>query len=392
MTHPLERILRKEKKLAIGLMSGTSVDGIDAALVEISGYGIATNISLVHYIEYPYAADMCDEILTLSQPGNGSVDQVCRMNILIGERFSSAVKVLLEEAKCQAGQVDFIGSHGQTVHHLPHDGEIYGYHVNGTLQIGEPAIIAGRTGITTVADFRPADMAFGGQGAPLVPFFDYIIFRSDQVSRCLVNIGGICNIAFLSANCALHDVLAFDTGPGNMVIDYCAQKLFSLPYDKSGKIGRSGAVSEKLLTDLLKHSYFGKQPPKSTGREMFGQTFAKQFIQVAKEAGLNNADIVATATHFTVESLAMSLECLNSAPDEIIVSGGGAQNSFLMDSLQLKLPSTKVAVTDEYGIPSNAKEAMCFAALANETLCGNPSNVASATGASASAVLGKICF
>lgn len=388
-------IRNKPEKLAIGLMSGTSVDGIDAALVKIKNHGLQTELQLLHFLTYPYPDGLQKVILENSTPGKGSVEQICSLNVLLGEIFAEAVQAILKKAKVKASKIGFIGSHGQTVHHLPEAQKQFGHSIKATLQLGEPAVIAKRTGILTVADFRPADMALGGQGAPLVPYFDFIMFRSPNTNRALLNIGGIANFTILKKSCQLKDVLAYDTGPGNMVIDYLTQELLFQRYDKNGKIALSGKISKNLLKFLLKHPYFEIPPPKSTGREKFGAEFYHRLLAEAKERHLEPRDIVATASELTVCTIWQSYNKYVAPKlkvDEFIVSGGGAKNRYLMRSLQQKMPDVSLRASDDYGIPSDAKEAICFAVLANETIAGHPNNVPSATGAKKATVLGKICL
>ncbi len=375
-------------------MSGTSVDGIDAALVTITGAGAGAAVELQHFLDFPYPRGLGQEIIALSRPGAGSVDTICRMNVLLGELFAEAALALLQEASVLPERVDFIGSHGQTVQHLPEKEPFFGHEIHGTLQIGEPAVIARRTGIVTVADFRPADMAAGGQGAPLVPYFDYVRFRSSEETRLLINIGGIGNVTRLRKGCGLDEVIACDSGPGNMVIDCLVRNLFDRDFDRGGEIALSGSVSAELLDIALQHPYLQLKPPKSTGRELFGADFSQKLLAAARKLGLAKADIVATAAELTVRTLvAMCRELLGAeSPGVVIVSGGGSSNRYLMSRLGEELAPAPVQTSDARGVPSGAKEAICFALLANETLCGNPCNVPSATGAQGPAILGKICL
>ncbi len=385
---------KKPERVAVGLISGTSVDGVDAALVKVRGSSSATQIAFLDFLTHPYPVGLPEVIIENSQPGHGSVDRICSLNAVLGEVFAEAVLLLLKRAGASPAEVDFIGSHGQTVHHLPIESEVFGFRCRSTLQLGEPCVIAKRTGILTVADFRPSDMALGGEGAPLVPYFDFIMFRSEQQTRALVNIGGIANITLLPKAGDASAVLALDTGPGNMVIDKVMQRLFGLPYDAGGKVAAQGKASEKLLTELLQHPYFGKRPPKSTGREEFGADFAEGLIERAEGLGLTPEATVATAAELTVRSLFQSYD-RDLRPvaraSEFIVSGGGVHNQYLMRRLA-EISGMPVNKIDKYGVPSDAKEAICFAVLANETLHGVPSSLPSATGAARSAVLGKICL
>ncbi|MFQ5709073.1 MAG: anhydro-N-acetylmuramic acid kinase [bacterium] len=390
----LQKLFTKQEKHAVGLISGTSLDGVDAALVRIKNHGLATELELLHFITMPYPAPLKEKLLELSTPGQGSVDEICRVNVLLGEIFADAVSHLLDAAGVQAADVDLIGSHGQTVQHLPRERVDFGYKTRSTLQLGEPSVIAKRTGIITVADFRQADMAVGGEGAPLVPYFDFVVFRSAEKNRALLNLGGIANLTILRKNCSLEEVLAFDSGPANMLIDELMHRLFKKPFDENGVIARSGQPSKKLLARALQHDYFGRKPPKSTGREEFGMAFCTKFLEQANRLKLTPSDIVATAAEFTALSIWNSYRDFVAPEiplDELIVSGGGTRNAAVMESLRLKFKGIVVTPIDTYGIPADAKEAICFAVLANETLAGHANNVPAATGASQPTVLGKIC-
>lgn len=391
----LQRLVTNPRRRVIGLMSGTSVDGVDAALVDIAGSGWSSDLAFQHFLSFPYPNGLKEHILECSTAGQGSIDALCRLNVLLGEIFAEAALALVREAGLEPSQVDVIGSHGQTVHHLPEPLDHFGYPVRATLQLGEPAVIARRTGVVTVADFRPADMAAGGQGAPLVPYFDYVAFRSSEQSRALLNIGGIANFTVLKQNATLDDVVAFDTGPGNMLIDALMHKLFKKPFDKNGAVAGRGQVSGELLDLAMKHPFIDKKPPKSTGREAFGEAFCEQFMENGNRLGLNPEDLVATATAFTAEAIRRNYERFVQSwcpITELIVSGGGAHNPSLMRALRERFHGASLATIDDYGIPADAKEAVCFALLANETIAGNANNVPSATGAQQPAILGKICL
>lgn len=393
--HPLQKLFSKEKKLAVGLISGTSLDGVDAALLEIRNHGTDTEIRLIQFQSQPYPPGLKETILENSTPGRGRVDALCRLNALLGEIFAEAAHSVIASAGLSPADVDLIGSHGQTVHHLPEETELFDHQIKSTLQLGEPAIIAKRTGRVTVADFRPADMALDGQGAPLVPYFDYVMLRSTQKNRVALNIGGIANFTVLKKNGTVDDVMAFDTGPGNMVIDALMHKLFNKPYDDNGQTAQRGKVSEQLLTFGMEHPFIKKSPPKSTGREEFGEAFCERFIAEGNRLQLSPADLVATAAQLTARSVWQNYQTFFATDlplHELIVSGGGARNTYLMAALQTTFQNVSVKTTDEFGIPADAKEAICFAVLANETLAGNPNNIPRATGATKPTILGKICL
>jgi len=391
----LTTLAGKSERLIVGLMSGTSLDGVDAALVRVGNHGLETRIALQHFITFPYPDGLKETILEMSTPGRGCVDAICRLNVLIGEIFADAVDRLLKEAQVTAAAVDLIGSHGQTIQHLPDVVELFGHPVRATLQIGEPSVIAKRTGVVTIADFRPADLAVGGQGAPLVPYFDYLFFRSPTKNRALLNIGGIANMTILPCNGKLDDLVAFDTGPGNMVVDWLTQELLNQAYDDGGQTALRGTVSQPLLDRALEHAYFDMPPPKSTGREAFGATFAAEFLQNARALGLSTEDTIATATRLTMQTV---WDCYQKhirtahEIDEWIVSGGGAKNRAMLSWLTQQAEPATVKRFDDFGFSADAKEAICFAVLANETLMGHANNAPSATGAAKPTIMGKICL
>lgn len=393
--HPFIKLLNKAEKLAVGLISGTSMDGIDSVLLHIKNNGVNTEIDLINFQTFPYPDTLRDELLEVSQPGHGTVDKICRLNFVVGEYFADAVLEICRLSKLNVSQVDFIGSHGQTIHHLPDEIICFNKATRSTLQIGEPAIIANRTACITIANFRYADMAQGGQGAPLVPYFDYLIFKSETFNRVILNIGGIANITVLKKNCTVDNVLAYDTGPGNMVINALMKKLYNQQYDENGSIALKGAISEKLLSILLKHQFFNKTIPKSTGREEFGRSFVENVLTTSNELKLKPEDIIATITELTARSI---VDSLRFSPlsieevDELIVSGGGVHNQALMKSIARYFYNSKILRTDDFNIPGDAKEAICFAVLANETISGNPANLSSVTGAKRPTILGSIYF
>jgi len=374
-------------------MSGTSADGIDAALVRVSGSGVGTHLTQLDFGTYPYPAGLRSLILENSLPGTGSVDLLCELNVVIAHFFADAVKKIARKARVQLSDIDLIGSHGQTVHHLPQLKRIFGKTIRSGLQIGDPATIAKLTGITTVGDFRTGDMAVGGQGAPLVPYFDYLMFRSKTKNRILLNLGGIANFTALPKKCSVEDVVAFDTGPANMVIDGLMLELYGRKFDRNGSIAQSGWVATDLLSELMTHPYFKQRPPKSTGREVFGKMILPKILKHRRT--LEKEDLIATATRWTALSVfdqyKRFIEKRMSA-DEVLVSGGGAHNRSVMTGLQECFHPVPVKKIESIGFSSDAKEAVCFAVLANETICEHPSNVPRVTGASRPVILGKICL
>ena len=381
-----------KSSLYVGLMSGTSADGIDAALVKF-GDREGADFEVVAFETTPYPEDLRQEILRVSDAHTGTVDRVCRLDAVLGEWFARAAEGVISSVGVGHQDIAAIGSHGQTVHHLPEVDDRFKIPTRASLQIGNPSVISERTGIVTVSDFRSRDLAVGGQGAPLIPIVDYLLFRSEELGRVLLNIGGIANVTVLPARCGNDEVLAFDTGPGNCVIDGLVSKL--IPgrnlYDNRGEIAASGKVDSELLSEWMNHPFLELAPPKSTGREMFGGDFVDKIIM--NNPSVAAQDLLATATAFTAQTIVESIACFASEVEqlnELFVSGGGGQNLTLMRELAKRMPSIRISVTDELGLAANAKEAVAFALLAHRTLNGLPGNIPSATGASRSVVLGQI--
>ncbi|MYK17936.1 anhydro-N-acetylmuramic acid kinase, partial [Candidatus Poribacteria bacterium] len=380
------------KKYIIGLMSGTSVDGIDAAIVEISGHGLETAVSLIAFETFPFPVGVPQRILALCHPDTGRVDDICEMNFYIGHLFAEAAKHILKKSGMSTSDIALIGSHGQTIHHLPRDPNAS--HYPSTLQIGEPAVIAHETGIPTIADFRVADMAAGGQGAPLVSYPDYLLFRDSVKTVGLLNIGGIANLTVLPADCSADGVSASDTGPGNMCIDAVVREMTEgrERYDTSGMRAAQGTPYQWLVNEWLKHPFFQLQPPKTTGRELFGNTFAMECLEACRSHRLADNDIIATLTELTVRTITDYIQQFVAAQhpiDVLYVSGGGVHNQTIMRGLCELLTDTAVEPVDNSVISSDAKEAIAFAILANETLHGQYGNLPSGTGASVRKILGK---
>ncbi len=385
-------LLKKKRKTVIGLMSGTSVDGIDAAIVEITGYGVETTVHPLAFETFPFSSDVRHRILALCQHDTGRVDEICEMNFHLGHLFAEAVKHVLKKNSMSVDAVDLIGSHGQTIHHLPRDGTYKG--VPSTLQIGEPAVIAHETGLPTIADFRVADMAAGGQGAPLVSYPDYLMFRNTTKTVGLLNIGGIANLTVLPADANFESVTAADTGPGNMCVDAVVNEITggTERYDEAGERAAQGTAYRPLVEAWMRHPFFRAAPPKTTGREMFGHTFAMECLTTCRQHRLSDTDAIATLTEFTVQTIARSATQFapTDRPIEVLyVSGGGVHNRTLMRRLGEVLTETEVAPVDSTGISADAKEAIAFALLANESLHGERGNLPAATGASTRKILGK---
>lgn len=369
-------------------MSGTSLDGVDAALVRIEGHGTATRIELVGFTTTEIPEPIKDEIKLAVKPSTGTVDLLCSLNFKLGELFADAALSVCREADFPVSRVDFIASHGQTVWHIPKPD---GGFVRSTLQIGEPAVIAYRTGVQVVSNFRTMDVAAGGEGAPLVPYSEYVLYSSPDENVALQNIGGIGNVTVLPATGCIDDVYAFDTGPGNMIIDEAMQRLYGRKYDAGGETALGGEVNRRMLDELMSHPYVSMPLPKSTGREMFGEQFTVALLD--RWSALPPQDIVATVTAFTACSIAEAYRrfVIPRWPiGRTVLGGGGAHNLALRKMLAEQLPGVEVVTQDEIGLSSDAKEAIAFAIMGNETLHGCPSNVCSATGAERPVVLGNI--
>jgi anhydro-N-acetylmuramic acid kinase len=394
-TQSLQKLFNKKTKLVVGLMSGTSLDGVDATLVKIQGSGINTKINLIKFITIPFPKGLKEKLIKNSTPHKGNVTDITMLNFLISYIYVDAIKKLCKQAKIPLSKIDLIGSHGQTIQHLPNKKNYFGYKFGSTMQIGDPAVIAKLTRITTVGDFRTGDMALGGEGAPLVPYFDFIMFNSADKNRALLNIGGISNITILKKKCKAKDIVAFDCGAGNMLIDFLMKKFFNKEYDKNGGIAFSGKLNEKLLNALIKADEFVERKiPKSTGREYYGKDFISPLLKIFNKTP--KEDWITTITNFSAYSVYRNHEKFMMKKvkiDELFVSGGGARNKFLMKSLKNYFRE-KITVKNisELNVPSDAKEAVCFAVLANETITGNSSNIPSVTGARRSTILGKICL
>jgi anhydro-N-acetylmuramic acid kinase len=372
----------------LGLMSGTSADGIDAALTDITGAPPHLNARLILHTHIAFTSEQRAEIFALFDPSTGSVDRICHMNFQLGEWFAAAALQAVAQANLKPTDIDLIGSHGQTIYHaVDADSPI-----KSTLQIGEAAVIAARTGITTVADFRVADVAAGGQGAPLISYIDWLLLRHESRCRAIQNIGGIANVTYLAPGDD-SAVIAFDTGPGNMLIDAAVNSATDgeQTYDEDGAWAASGKVDRALLAELMAHPFLSRRPPKTTGREQFGVHYANELWSRAQSQGISDADLVATLTAFTAKSIADAYRrFLPQMPDEVILGGGGAKNPILLALLREALDPIAVTTHEALGIPDDAKEALAFAVLAYETLHGRAGNLPNCTGASRRTVLGKI--
>ncbi|MGZ7031485.1 MAG: anhydro-N-acetylmuramic acid kinase [Thermoanaerobaculia bacterium] len=394
----LMKIVAKPSRRIIGLMSGTSLDAIDTAMVRITGHGSSSEIKLEHFRSYPFPPKIRSAVRDLFDPKLARVDQICRYDFILGEIFAAAVNRLLTETGIRRDRVDLIAAAGQTIWHDPDpvivmpdvDWIDHPIETRSTLAIGQSAVIAERTGIITVGDLRVRDVAAGGQGAPLVPYFDWVLLRQKRRGRCIQNIGGIGNVTYIPPNAGWEDVIAFDTGPGNMIIDELAYEATNgaQTYDADGLIGAGGRVNPELLERLMSDPYFAKAPPKTTGRELFGAQFAKRMR--AESPGISIPDLVATATALTAESIASAYRDFIKplgAIHEVLVAGGGSNNPTLLEMLRERLPGISL----KRYTASDAKEAMAMAMIANDSVAGMHTNVAGATGGRPT-ILGKICL
>ena len=402
--------------IVAGVMSGTSADGINVALVRVGDAGQAGSrqpaaglrlhgrvarahtIKLLGHAEYSYPAKVRAAVLSAMNASQASVADLSRLNFLLGELYADAVLSTQRQFRVKA---TLVGCHGQTLYHQGEPQPFFGRKVVTTWQTGEAAVIAARVGVPVVSDFRPADMAAGGKGAPLVPYLDYLLFADPKIGRIVQNIGGIANLTAIPAGADARHIFAFDTGPGNMVIDAVTERLFGRAFDRGGKIGASGKVLESLLGPVLRHKFFRAKPPKTAGREEFGREFVREFLRQCGRA--RKEDVVATASALTARSITDAVRrfvmqrsgsAAKSSFHEMILSGGGSRNATLVCMLTEGLAplGVRLRFSDEFGLPSEAKESVAFAVLAYETWNRRPSNVPSATGAKRAAVLGKISY
>lgn len=391
---------RARTMIVVGVMSGTSADGVDVALCRIGPGANSPRIKLLGMRSFPYPKAMRTELLGLMAGETRSAAEFGRLNWRLGGIYAECIAAATEALGVKPA---LVGCHGQTIHHEATPSRFLGGMVRSTWQIGEAAAIAERMRCPVVSNFRPADLVAGGQGAPLVPMLDWCLFRSAKVSRVLQNIGGIGNLTVIPAAARVDQLVAFDTGPGNMVIDQAMATLFGRKFDRDGAVARRGRVLTDVVVPMLREGYFSALPPKSCGREEFGAAFTERFISACRKAGGNDADCVTTATALTAESILdayrrfVAPRFKDAAPNarvEFCVAGGGAKNRTLMEMLRSGLTpmNVKLRLSDELGVPSQAKEAVAFALLAWLTWHGLPGNVPSATGATRPTVLGKVSY
>ena len=390
MDHPFVKLWSKPSRLVVGLMSGTSADGIDAVLTRITGSGLSTEVKQLGFCFLPFDRPTRQAILKICRGESGGSREICLLGTHLGKLYVQAVRELLKATGAET--VDLIGCHGQTVYHIPEAVDYLGCATRGTLQIGDPSYLAEVFHCPVISDFRIRDMAAGGLGAPLVPYTEFLLYRSETEDVALQNIGGIGNVTLLPAGCPLDQVTAFDTGPGNMVMDALAAKLTggAMDYDDGGKLAASGRVIPELLEWMLSDPYLAKEPPKTTGRENYGAEYVEKLLSIGSYPLI---DILTTATAFTARSIALGLRRFAPRlPARLVVGGGGSRNPTLLAFLREALPEVQVQTQEDLGLSSDAKEAVAFAILANDALFAIPNNAPSATGAKHPVVMGRISF
>ena len=399
----LHNLIKKKNRLVVGLMSGTSADGIDACLVKIDNTNPKDPVSRGKNLKvkpigcktYKFPHKVQQKILQISDPSYQNLDEVLRLNMALGEYFAQAVFSVVKAFGYDMNEIDLIGSHGQTVRHLSEWEKKIGKKVRATLQIGEPAVIASKTGKVTVGDFRTGDIALGGQGAPLTPYVHYLLFGDKRISRMVVNVGGIANFTVLPKGGKVDDIFAFDSGPGNIIVDNLTKKIYKKNFDPDGKIASSGKVKFDLLNKLKEDEYFYKKPPKSCGRENFGEEFVSNILDRAKKLRMKSEDILTTASELSVWSILDAYEKFVKPKiklNQILLSGGGVHNKYFLKRLKLLFHPIKVISTQELGQNPDFLEAISFAILANQTIEGEPVSFKMTTGAKKPGILGKICL
>lgn len=372
--------------IAIGLMSGTSLDGVDAVLVEIKD----EKYTQLKFITMPYEKSFKERILKNLSDKTAKLSEISSLNFELGYKFVEAIDLLLKDTRYSYDDIDFVASHGQTIWHDP-KGVKCSNAVPSTLQIGEPSVISYKTGIKTISNFRTMDVAAGGEGAPLVPYSEYLLYRSEIKNIVLQNIGGISNLTYLPKNCCIDEVYSFDTGPGNIMIDYFTNKYFNKPFDENGDIASSGNIVNEILEYLQQDKFLYINPPKSTGREQYSVEYMEELSNKLNFDIYKKEDIICTFAYFTAYSISYHYLNYLKNIDLVIVNGGGAHNKYILKIIK-ELTNLKIITGEEYGINSDSKEALAFVVLGHQTLLGKPSNVKSVTGANEYVVLGNVTF
>ena len=384
------------RRCVVGVMSGTSLDGIDVAIAKLEGHGRNLQITHCYGTTYSFSEELQHSLRQSAGQESFSVGELSQLHVRLAHEYADAVIFTLEEGGGSITDIDLIGCHGQTIRHLPNPTRFAGRKISSTLQIGDSATLAQLLGVPVIGDFRLADMACGGQGAPLVPYFDYVVFTHDKEARGCLNLGGVANLTILPPNAQADQVTGFDTGPGNIIIDALCRHCLGVPYDEGGHVAISGTVDETFLAELLQSPYLSENPPKSTGRDYLHHTFLQQFLDYSD--WMSSEDMIATATAFTAASIWQAYARFvepNCPLDCLIVSGGGVHNRAVMDFLkdyfaQSKTGTVRIEPSGAYGVDADSKEALCFAVLAHETANGIPTSLPSVTGAERPAVLGKL--
>ena len=389
-------ILPKDRRCVAGVMSGTSLDGIDVVIADLQGHGRQLRITDWYGSSFAFSKGLSAHLAKAASEESIGVAELSQLNVRLAHEYARAIARTLAIKEDSIQSLDLVGCHGQTIRHLPDKAPYLGIQIHSTLQIGDPATLAQLLGLPVIGDFRLADMACGGQGAPLVPYFDYVIFTHETEVRGCLNLGGVANLTVLPSGASVDQVLGFDTGPANMIIDALCSRLLGTPFDEGGEIAKSGRVNEALLSELLMDEYFLTAPPKSTGRDYLNRRFLQRLLDLSNH--MSAEDLIATATALTAVSIWRAYKVFvepKYAINRLIVSGGGAHNQTLMDLLKDYFARNACAVeietSDSYGIDVDSKEALCFAVLAHETANGIPTSIPSVTGADRTAVLGKLC-
>ena len=383
----LFKAAQKTERLAVGLMSGTSLDGLDIALCRFSGHGLKTTFELLEFKTVDYADDFKHEVRQVFAKKTVDLEKLCMLNEYIGSYHARLINEALKAWAIDKDTVDFIASHGQTIYHAPQRLHGQDKFPNSTLQIGDGDHIAVKTGILTIGDFRQKHLAAGGEGAPLALYGDYILGSKRGEERILMNIGGISNFTYLPADGDGRRVMCSDIGPGNTMIDAASKKHFDRDYDRNSEIAFSGSVNNPLLNALLAHPFFEEQLPKTTGPELFNLSYLEKAQQASETVNIAAEDIIATLSAFTATVIAKTV-LQYGADAHLFISGGGGRNPFVVQQLEKMLPGTVMDKTDKLGIPADAKEAILFALLGNEALCGNPIII----GKNPATLMGKFSF
>ena len=388
-----ERIKKKTGRTIIGLMSGTSMDGIDVCIVKIINKDDKTDIIPIDYLNFPYPKGLSERFKLLIAQEQIKLNDISQLNVLTGSLFADAALKIIKKNNITPHSVDLIGSHGQTIWHSPDIENLFGKHINSSLQIGCISTIAKKTGITVTGNFRMGDIAEGGQGAPLIPYFDYFMFNSADENIVALNIGGISNITVIPAGCSLNEITAFDCGPGNLLTDYFCNLLFNKDYDINGTIAEKGKISQDLFEKISDVEFFDLKPPKSTGREYFGKEFFDKINSLSAGMKISDTVLFTTISELTPYSIYKNIKNhLDFNVNKLIISGGGAKNNYFINRLTKYLPDTVICSTEDYGINPDAKESIAFAFFANELINGKCINIKKATGAKKSTLCGEIAF